>query len=169
MIRKFIPTILVFIFMFSFSFYIVQAQATGDCTFSDGSVETSYPEQLCEDEGGMWSPTNNKDTTGTGSRDSTNSGQKINTTIVNPLAKVGVNSISELLKVILNNIIIPIGGVVAVLAFIYSGFLYVMAQGNESAIEKAHRTLLYTAIGTAVLLGASVIMTVITNTVNQLK
>ncbi len=57
----------------------------------------------------------------------------------------------------------------AVLAFIYSGFLYVMAQGDETKIKTAHRALLYTAIGTAVLLGAAVISAVITATINQLR
>lgn len=79
------------------------------------------------------------------------------------------DTLDELLNLILNDIVLPIGGILAVLAFIYSGFLYVTAQGNESKLAKAHSALLYTAIGTAVLLGAAVIASVIGNTVEQLK
>ena len=78
-------------------------------------------------------------------------------------------TIFRLAEMIVNNIILPLGGVLAVLAFIYSGFKYVMARGNESAIQEAHRALLYTSIGTAILLGAWVFTQVIENTINQLK
>ena len=88
-------------------------------------------------------------------------------TLVNPFSHG--DTIQELFRTIATNILIPIGGVLAVLAFIYSGFLYVTAQGNESKLETAHKALLYTAIGTAILLGAAVIASVIGNTVNQLQ
>lgn len=41
-----------------------------------------------------------------------------------------------------------------VLAFIYSGFLFVRAQGNPKGIEEAKNTLWYSMIGAFVLLGA---------------
>ena len=80
----------------------------------------------------------------------------------------GGDTLDALLKTIINNIILPIGAVLAVLAFIYSGFLFVTAQGNETKISKAKNALLYTAIGTAVLLGSWAISEVLTNSVNQL-
>ncbi|MCR4279436.1 MAG: pilin [Candidatus Zambryskibacteria bacterium] len=80
----------------------------------------------------------------------------------------GPNSLFALIKTIINKILMPIGGVIAVLAFIYSGFLYVIARGKPADIEKAHRSLLYTAIGTAILLGAWVFATVICMTIGQL-
>lgn len=86
----------------------------------------------------------------------------------NPFAKGG-DSLFDFLKTIINDILLPIGGVLAVLAFIYSGFLYVTAQGNEGKLATAHKALLYTSIGTAVLLGSWVIAQVIETTVNQLK
>lgn len=86
--------------------------------------------------------------------------------IDNPF-KVG-NDLYSLLQAIVNNIILPIGGILAVLAFVYSGFLYVTAAGNETKLAKAHKALLYTAIGTALLLGSWVFANVIRNTVNQL-
>jgi hypothetical protein len=80
----------------------------------------------------------------------------------------GGDSLFGLLRTIVNNIILPIGGVVAVLAFIYAGFLYVTAQGNESKLATAHKALLYTSIGTAVLLGSWVLANAICSTINQL-
>mgnify|MGYP003394299859 FL=1 len=49
-----------------------------------------------------------------------------------------------------------------------SGFMYVTAQGDETKIKTAHKSLLYTSIGTAVLLGAWTLANVICNTVNDL-
>ena len=92
----------------------------------------------------------------------------VNITLPNPFAGGG-NSLFGLLEKVINNILLPIGGILAVLAFIYSGFLYVTAQGNETKLATAHKALLYTAIGTAILLGSWVIAKVIENTINQLK
>lgn len=94
---------------------------------------------------------------------------KVEATIDNPF-KFGNNStLMDYLKAIIDNIIIPIGGIIAVLAFIYSGFLYVIAQGNPTKISQANTALLYTAIGTAVLLGAAAAAKIIENTINQLQ
>ena len=95
------------------------------------------------------------------------SSQKIEGQIVNPF-KLG-GSLIDFFTAILNNIILPIGGIIAVLAFIWAGFLYVTAQGNQAQISKAHTALLYSAIGTALLVGSAVIANIIQNTINQLK
>lgn len=91
----------------------------------------------------------------------------VNVNLPNPFS--GDNSLFDLLRKVINDILLPIGGVLAVLAFIYSGFLYVTAQGNEAKLKIAHKALLYTAIGTAVLLGSWVISQVIKNTIDQLR
>src|SRR5688572_27130219 len=88
-------------------------------------------------------------------------------TLDNPFGRGG-DSLFDLLRTIINSILMPIGGILAVLAFIYSGFLYVTAQGNEAKLKTAHKALLYTAIGTAILLGAWVLAKVICNTIGQL-
>ncbi|MEK7227442.1 MAG: hypothetical protein AAB641_00945 [Patescibacteria group bacterium] len=88
--------------------------------------------------------------------------------IKNPFGR-GIDSLFDLLKTVVNDIILPIGGVLAVLAFIYSGFLYVTAQGNDTKLKTAHNALLYTAIGTAVLLGSWTLANVISNTIDKLK
>ena len=89
-----------------------------------------------------------------------------NVTLQNPFR--GGDSLFALLETVINNILLPIGGVLAVLAFIYSGFLYVTAQGNETKLKTAHQALLYTSIGTAVLLGSWVLANVICQTIGQL-
>ena len=81
--------------------------------------------------------------------------------------KVG-NSLFGLVKAIVNNIVLPVGGVLCVLAFIYAGFMYVMAQGNSTKLEEANRALLYAAIGTAVLLGAWVLANTVCQTIQLL-
>lgn len=75
----------------------------------------------------------------------------------------------ELVRYIIEEIVLKIGAVLCVLAFIFSGFLYVTAQGNASKIENANRSLMYSAIGTAVLLGSWTIAKMIEGTINQLK
>lgn len=103
-----------------------------------------------------------------GGKPPTGGGNPISINIPNPFGH-GIGSLFDLLKVVVNDIILPIGGVLAVLAFIYSGFLYVMAQGSETKLKTAHTALLYTAIGTAVLLGSWTLANVIENTINKLK
>lgn len=93
--------------------------------------------------------------------------QRVNTKIENPFK--GGNSITELFLAILNGIVLPIGGILAIFAFIYAGFKYVMAQGNESAIQEANRTLWGVAVGTVILLGSVAIAKAIEATINQLK
>mgnify|MGYP001614974660 CR=1 FL=1 len=58
-------------------------------------------------------------------------------------------------------IVAQIGFPIAALAIIYSGFLFVTAQGNEKQLQDAKRTFLWTIIGTAILLGAWAIATAV--------
>ncbi|MDO8510439.1 MAG: hypothetical protein Q7S15_02335 [bacterium] len=87
--------------------------------------------------------------------------------ITNPL-KSKINNIPAFLNELLD-IAIMLAVPVAVMAIIYAGFLYVTARGNVTKISDAHRTLLYTVIGVAVLFGAKIIAAVVSNTVNSLK
>ncbi len=86
--------------------------------------------------------------------------------LVNPFK--GGDSLFALLKTIINQVLMPIGGILAVLAFIYTGFLYVMARGNPGSLKTAHQSLLYTAIGTAVLLGSWMLANVVCKTIQLL-
>lgn len=78
-------------------------------------------------------------------------------------------TIPDFIKVVIEKILMPIGGVVAVLMVMWAGFLYVTAGGNENQIKKAHDALLSAVIGAAILLGAWVIATAIQGTIDQLK
>ncbi len=62
-----------------------------------------------------------------------------------------------------------VGFYIVIFFIIYSGFLFVKARGNDKELESAKRTFLYTVIGAAILLGATVLANVIQGTVEQLK
>jgi len=83
--------------------------------------------------------------------------------IENPL-KNGNSTIPDFIKTILTGVV-EIGMPVIALAVIYSGFLFVKAQGNPEKITEAKNSLLYTLIGAALLLGAWAIAQLISNTV----
>jgi hypothetical protein len=91
----------------------------------------------------------------------------ITTKIENPLSS-DIDSIPKLIQAILD-IVLTIGVPIVALAIVYSGFLFVKAQGNTEAISKAKKTLMYTLIGAALLLGSWVLANAIQGTVNELK
>lgn len=69
----------------------------------------------------------------------------------------------------ITDVCIQIGAVIAGLAVIYGGLMFVTAQGDEEKITKARTTMTWALIGAAILLGAKVIITAIQGTVNQLS
>jgi len=85
----------------------------------------------------------------------------------NPL-KGGVNNLFDFIKVVVNNVLLPVGGVVATMYIIYSGFLFVTAQGDPKKIETAKASFTYAVIGTAILLGAWAISEGIAATIRQI-
>lgn len=105
-------------------------------------------------------------TTGTGGGGGTGS-TNINLVLQNPF-KVG-NSLLEVMTAIIDDFVLPVGGIICVLAFIFAGFKFVTAQGNETKIKDAKRILTYTAIATALILGADALSKLVQSTVNQLK
>ena len=64
---------------------------------------------------------------------------------------------------------LKVGVPIAALFIIWSGFLFVTAQGSEEKIKKAKEIFLWTIIGTAVLLAASTLAFVLTETIKQVK
>jgi len=106
-------------------------------------------------------------TTG-GGGPTTGGGTSITTTINNPLGTDGPQNIPDFIKAIIK-IVLIIGVPIIVLAIIYTGFLFVQAQGNPEAITKAKTSLMYTLIGAALLLGAFVIAEAIGKTVDDIK
>jgi type IV secretory pathway VirB2 component (pilin) len=94
------------------------------------------------------------------------SNSDINSTIPNPLR---ADNLVEFFNQIINELLLPIGGILAVIAFIWSGFKFVSAQGDPGKIKEARTALWYTAIGTAILLGATALTKVIVGTIDALK
>jgi Type IV secretion system pilin len=84
----------------------------------------------------------------------------------NPL-NGGANDLYSFIKFVVDKVIIPVGGVVAVLYIMYSGFQLVIAQGDMKKIEQARRGFFWAVIGTVVLLGAWAISTGIQATIEQ--
>ncbi len=93
--------------------------------------------------------------------------QSLRFTLDNPLKASYGSDIPSFLHGLLTRVILPLAEVIIVFMFIYTGFMFVMAQGNPGKLDKAKNSLLYTAIGTAILLGAWGISLIIKNTVNQ--
>jgi uncharacterized phage-associated protein len=63
--------------------------------------------------------------------------------------------------------IIQIGYVFVVMALLFAGFKFVVAQGNPEELSKAKKIFLYTVIGAVILLGAQAISEVVCNTAAQ--
>jgi len=89
-------------------------------------------------------------------------------TLPNPLGE-NTTSFSALITKILDKIVTPIGGIVAVFFIIYSGFLFVTAGANDTKRTDAKKALLYAVIGTAILVGAQALAKIIEATINSLK
>ena len=66
------------------------------------------------------------------------------------------------------NIAMQIGGIVAVIFIIWSGFLFVTARGNEEQIKKARATFFWTIIGAFILLGAYAVALAVVSFVTSL-
>lgn len=84
----------------------------------------------------------------------------------NPLK---VESITELLNLILDKIILVAVTLVLPLAIVYSGFLFIKAQGRPDEIKRAKQVLMWTVIGAAVILGAKLIATILAETITSLN
>lgn len=86
-------------------------------------------------------------------------------TFCNPLGSI--SSFSDFVSAILK-IVVSIGVPIAVLAIIFSGFLFVTAQGNEEKLKTAKSAFLWSVIGTAILLGAWAISQAIDTTIQAI-
>ncbi len=81
--------------------------------------------------------------------------------LIDPTGNKTIPQIFQALLDILMVFAVPI-----ILFFIiWAGFLYVTAAGNAEQIKKAHNALLYALIGGLLVLGANVLLAVISNTI----
>lgn len=95
-------------------------------------------------------------------------GTNITTKINNPLGQNGPQTIPDFIKAVIN-IVLVVGIPIVALAIIYTGFLFVSAQGNPEKLTKAKNSLMYVLIGAALLLGAFVIAEAIGTTVEEIS
>lgn len=85
--------------------------------------------------------------------------------VINPLGST--TSLCGLLKKLFEAVV-AIAIPIAVLFIIWSGFQFVLAQGNPKKLQAARRNFYYTLIGIAVFLGAWLLATIIASTVNAI-
>ncbi|HEX9609031.1 MAG TPA: hypothetical protein VGA06_02375 [Candidatus Paceibacterota bacterium] len=85
-------------------------------------------------------------------------------TFTNPLA---FGSLAEFLTALLG-VIVQIGFPIVVLAIIWTGFLFVQAQGKPEDLKTAKKALFWTLIGSLLVLGAFALSTLIQGTVDQI-
>ncbi len=88
-------------------------------------------------------------------------------TVDNPLGP-SIDTLPELVALVLSAVV-QIGVPVVALGIIYSGFLFVKAQGNPAELKTAKEAFYWTIIGAMIVLGAFVILGIIEGTVEQLK
>jgi uncharacterized membrane protein len=79
---------------------------------------------------------------------------------------IGPQNFSGIINAIVD-VVIEVGIVVIILAIIYSGYLFVTAQGNDEKISTAKKTFYYVIIGTIILLGARQLSVVLQNTASE--
>lgn len=92
--------------------------------------------------------------------DGSGSGRPASTKLTNPIK---VKSIQELLLTMVD-LGIFLGSIVAVFMFLWIGFKFVMARGNEGELADAKNWFLYAVIGTALLISSKVVVEVLKNT-----
>ena len=102
---------------------------------------------------------------------STGNGGGTNVTLINPLNSGDCTPNGDCLRSFLMSILdflIQIGGIAVILMLVYVGYLFVIAQGNETKITDAKNALLWTVIGALILLGSKAISLGIEQTVKAL-
>lgn len=143
-------------------------QTTGSGTSSSSSAVTGSG---TSSSGTTGSGTSSSGTTGSGTSSggttgsgTSSSGVTVNTKIDNPLGS-SITDLPSFINTIISFVLL-VAIPIIVLAVIYAGFLFVTAAGNPEKLGKAKKTLLYTLIGAALLLGAFVIAKAIKGTVD---
>ncbi len=72
-----------------------------------------------------------------------------------------VSKVQSFIKNIIQ-VMVTLAGAVAAGFFVWGGFRYITSSGNPEALDGAKKTILYSAIGLAVVLGAYVLMNIVT-------
>ena len=79
---------------------------------------------------------------------------------------IGFDTFADVAKAI-TGVVVQVGTVVVVLAIIYSGYLFVTAQGNDEKISTAKRTFVWVVVGAIIVLGAQILGEVVCTTAGE--
>lgn len=107
------------------------------------------------------------DPTNPGADPSAGNGQQVTVIDINIPNPISVGTIPEFIQKVLE-FIITIGLPILAMAIIYSGFLFVTANGKEAQITTAKNALLFAVIGGFILLGSWLIAGVIKDALTDL-
>jgi len=77
-------------------------------------------------------------------------------------AAADVTKIETFIKSIIQ-ILVTIAGLVAAGCFVYGGIGYITSSGNPELLDRSKKTILYSAIGLAVVLGAFVLTNIVSD------
>lgn len=88
----------------------------------------------------------------------------VEATFSNPIK---ADSIAGLLADVLK-FFVRVATVVCVIGIVWSGFLFVKAQGNDEQLAKAKRAFFFSLVGTLLMLGAEVIAQAIRKTIDEI-
>src|SRR3989338_4768607 len=77
--------------------------------------------------------------------------------------KQGDGSFKALFMFVINSILLPLAGIIAMLFIIIGGYQYITSAGDEEAATKGKKTLSNAVIGLVVVILSSVIVTVVIN------
>ena len=147
--KYFFSAFLVLVFIFTASFVATPS------VFADNHSTSS---------GDLNNPTNNR--TSSGTLNQPGSQMQLNVKVDNPIGSV--NTVDDLISQIIR-LALLVGVPILVLVFIWIGFMFVKAQGNETKLKEAKQALWWAIVGAFLLLGASVLGEAIRETVDQLK
>jgi amino acid transporter len=87
-------------------------------------------------------------------------------TVVMPGRQGNINSLSDIILVVIDWAL-GIAGAFAVVAIIYSGFMYITAGDNTQQAEKAKKNLVWAITGVVLVILSFVIVTWVGNIVNR--
>ena len=80
------------------------------------------------------------------------------------LAQSGdVTSIETFIKNVIG-ILVKLAGLVAAGFFVWGGFGYITSSGNPETLDRSKKTILYSAVGLAIVLGAFVLTNIVSDT-----
>ncbi|MFA5248569.1 MAG: pilin [Patescibacteria group bacterium] len=82
--------------------------------------------------------------------DSTTSGSEALVGLTNPLQNAGVNNVPQLIGKIINALLGLVGSL-ALIMFIYGGFTWMLAAGNDANVKKGRDILTWATIGLVVI------------------